>query len=158
MSGCRGTQKFQRLNKGVNLVALHGCHYNVPVHLGGSREDRAWGGTQASVSHLWLHPCLGQVVKGTTHWWQWLLLNNLRPKFYPNDFYNLFQGPWDFWSNFGSIYWMKWETRFSRLNLIIRLIFPVGKKGQLGKKILFYVLHVYDFPFFLQWHLALDTT
>ena len=29
------------------------------------------------------------------------------------------------------------------------MIFPVGKKGQLGKKILFYVLQVYDFPFFL---------
>ena len=54
--------------------------------------------------------------------------------------YNLFQRPWDFWQKFRSIYWMKWETRFSTLNLIIRLIFPVGKKGQLGKKILFYVL------------------
>ena len=43
---------------------------------------------------------------------------------------------------------MKWETRFSRFNLIIGLIFPVGKKGQLGKKILFYVLYVYDFLFF----------
>ena len=48
--------------------------------------------------------------------------------------YNLFQRPWDFWPNFRSIYWMKWETRFSRLNLIIGLTFPVGKKGQLGKK------------------------
>ena len=62
--------------------------------------------------------------------------------------YNLFQRPWDFWPKFRSICWMKWETRFSRLNLIIRSIFPVGKKGQLGKKILFYVLQVYDFPFF----------
>ena len=42
---------------------------------------------------------------------------------------------------------MKWETRFSRLNLIIEFIFTVGKKGQLGKKFLFRVLHVYDFPF-----------
>ena len=62
--------------------------------------------------------------------------------------YNLFQRPWDFWSKFRLIYWMKWETRFSRLNLIIRSIFPFGKKGQLGKKILFYVLQVYNFPFF----------
>ena len=61
---------------------------------------------------------------------------------------DLFQRPWDFWPNFRSIYWMKWETRFSRLNPIIRLIFPVGKKGQLGKKILFYVLQVYDIFFF----------
>ena len=44
---------------------------------------------------------------------------------------------------------MKWETGFSRLNLIIGLIFPIGKKGQSGKKILFYVLQIYDFPLFL---------
>ena len=29
---------------------------------------------------------------------------------------------------------MKWETRISRLNLIIGLIFPVGKKGPIGKE------------------------
>ena len=48
--------------------------------------------------------------------------------------YNLFQRPWDFWPKFRSIYWMKWETRFSTLNLIIRLIFPVGKKGPIRKE------------------------
>ena len=52
---------------------------------------------------------------------------------------------------------MKWETWFSRLNLIIGLIFPFEKKGQLGKKILFYVQQVYNFPFFFLFFLQLST-
>ena len=39
---------------------------------------------------------------------------------------------------------MKWETKFSRHNLIIGLI----EKGLIRKKIMFYVLQVYDLPFF----------
>ena len=57
-------------------------------------------------------------------------MHNFRDTLY----YYLFQRPRDFWPNFRSIYWMRWETRFSRLNLIIGLIFPVGKKGQLEEK------------------------
>ena len=37
---------------------------------------------------------------------------------------------------------------WSRTNLIIGLIFPVGKKGQLGKKILFNLLQVLRFSFY----------
>ena len=62
--------------------------------------------------------------------------------------YNLFQRPWDFWPNFRSICWMKWETRFSRLNLIIRLIFPVGKKGLIRKENIVLCRAYYKFTIF----------
>ena len=64
--------------------------------------------------------------------------------------YNQFQRPWDFWPKFRSIYWMKWETRFSRLNLIIGLIFPVGKKRPIRKKnsVLFTTSLRFSFFFF----------
>ena len=62
---------------------------------------------------------------------------------------NLFQRPWDFWPNFRSIYCIKWETRFFRLNLIIGLIFSRRKKGPIRKdNSVLCILQVYDFPFF----------
>ena len=47
---------------------------------------------------------------------------------------------------------MKWETRFSRLNLIVGLIFPAGKRANYERKscFMYYKFTIFFFFIFLQ--------